>query len=461
MDLNIWPCRKQKTIKDLEQQLLVARRQANPEAKTEPPIKHEPMQGVQEAAPTTASDPSILASFELAAAGLTEIDVDTFRCDLFHRFLDLPPEVRLVFYDHLLQIGGEIDFFETRPDGTNDIGITLSTTGPLERNPPARRIPKPARASIFRANRQIYRECSDYLYGKLTVRARVDSIGPNLQSRTHGCCVPSPVVLTGCESRAFPFHKIKRLQIDLWATRFPEDEWLDIRNNLAQLCWSLYGFTLREVQVSFWDDSHLPIKYPKLRALSREYTWPKRTDETDCELPHNHGMALMSWDWSQLQPPSYVQHGDPIWDFFSDPYERDLYFWNEANHPKYLHCCRGEGFLEAINTPDLRQHPDTCNFIWHPRPLAFSNSVNMLKQIFQALSLIRTARSCAIYPTGYMSRDPETRRGIEACVHVMTSGRAVTKRELENINEGSEDTPPFLWLSTPWSQTPQANFAEN
>ena len=177
--------------------------------------------------------------------GSAVITLRQFRRQGAFPLMRLPKELRLHVISFLLPDVEEIDPGNegaSIQDADSDNMVSLWTT---YRKDHAR-----CEMAIMRTNREIYRETSSYLYGRLTVIVHVDD-GVGFLKTHYGCGTLAH------RSFNIPLQKVKRVWLQIHGSFDQARNLAHVRRNLKAFCVTLYQRDrLKSLRVDFWDSRH-------------------------------------------------------------------------------------------------------------------------------------------------------------------------------------------------------------
>lgn len=215
--------------------------------------------------------------------------------------MGLPVEVRRKILGHLLPNAQEIRVADTEPLHTKENWLML------------RPHYEACHTAVLRANRQLYTDGTAVLYNRafrvmVTHRGVVflksgyslPEINEPMWTRFHEV---KPNWLS-----TFPFHKVKQLQIQLWATE-RRYNLFDLRGVLINLCSILYDqASFKNVRVDFYDSGYQPKEsdsYDDYDDLLFDYDepYPAQDKHRGQMLIHNDKSKF--WRWKRFSTRSH------------------------------------------------------------------------------------------------------------------------------------------------------------
>ena len=393
----------------------------------------------------------------LVKSGLAEVDNRVFLLDNYRSstgqvsgFLALPAEVRHHIFSYLLPHSREIVIGDILPDPEVPRWAWIKTTGKRD----------PFSTAIMRVNRQLFRETSQYVYHNLEVYAGLRSEIDEFE----GCSTMGwKFVPANCNDQTwlghptclcphFPFHKIKKLRIDLFSEgrREHTESMRQVRGLLIRLCLELQELPPKKIEVNFWDDSYFPVLAFNDNVPGKKVSPPKSEGEiVEEDVDENLDIwpfSAKSWRTSSCELfASYKVNGSyadkevvTIWDFYNDPEERDLFFWCD-------HFIKLDNDFDAYRQTmleyslDIWENPGDHNIFWLSdtrRPL--DSTFTELELLLQPLRLLRNIKTLTINLTPVQSRSTQANDLVADCIREASGTKPVETSFIRQVDEQTE-----------------------
>ena len=323
-------------------------------------------------------------------------------------FLRLSLEIRELIYGYVLPHQEEVEMHETLQMYVNPHRSTGRTLNQM---------------ALMRLNHQIYRETSNFVYGRMQVRFAPGDLSPEL--RAFDCNDDAGLEGATCSCRYFPFHKVGKVLIEIMPECY-KDTLPELRAELLRVCWVLRDYPLKDVEVAFWDNSYLPVPIlPETSVAEHRWPFPLRNVVWD----------IRSYRAKRTLLPLGAKY--EVYDFFNDPLKRELFFWfGLPRAPRWPYWLPKPLTWQTDHT-HFRQRPESCEnrgrgachlcsecnqCWWQGSQDQFHwTGLTELEILLQPLKLLQNVKICSVHLTPLQLRWIGAEDAVRACRQAMTS----------------------------------------